>query len=94
MRLSAYEKGVIVDAVVRIDPNARIYLFGSRADDRKRGGDIDILVYSRCIGFIEKLKIKALIFEKMAEQKIDIVIARDTHDPFVKMIAADAVELK
>ena len=40
------EQQVITDAVLSIDPWARISLFGSRADDTKRGGDIDLLILS------------------------------------------------
>jgi len=43
MRITVNEKHVIIDAVKNIDPDARLWLFGSRADDSKKGGDIDIL---------------------------------------------------
>ena len=94
MRISNVEKSAIIEAVIRVDPEARIYLFGSRADDGKKGGDIDILIFSKCLTFNDKLRIKALIFEKIEEQKIDIVIAKDAGDPFVKMIEKQCVELK
>ncbi len=92
MRLSKTEKSAIIEAVTRVDPEARIYLFGSRADDGKKGGDIDILIFSKRLTFDDKLKIKASIFEKIEEQKIDIVIAKDAKDPFVKMIQEQGVE--
>jgi predicted nucleotidyltransferase len=43
MRITEHEKNVIVDAVKSADPNAKVWLFGSRVDDSKKGGDIDIL---------------------------------------------------
>ena len=46
MRISEAEKKVIVGAISSMDPNAEIYLFGSRVDDQQRGGDIDILCFS------------------------------------------------
>ena len=42
MRLNEYEKNTILEAGKAVDPDARIYLFGSRIDDKKKGGDIDI----------------------------------------------------
>jgi predicted nucleotidyltransferase len=52
VRLSDSEKKVILTAVRRFDPRARIFLFGSRTDDAKRGGDIDLLVISDSIGLV------------------------------------------
>jgi len=43
MRITEQEKNVIIDAVSSTDPNAKVWLFGSRVDDSKKGGDIDIL---------------------------------------------------
>jgi len=42
MRLSKKVKQKIVDTVYTTFGNVDIYLFGSRVDDTKRGGDIDI----------------------------------------------------
>ncbi len=94
MRLSESEQQVIKDAVFSVDSQARIYLFGSRADDTKRGGDIDLLILSSRITLQDKLTIKAKIFEKMEEQKIDLLIAPDTEDPFVCLAFKNSVELR
>ncbi len=94
MRLTAIEKTTIVEAVTRVDPEARIYLFGSRTDDNKKGGDLDILIFSKNITLGDKLKIKAAMFQKIDEQKIDLVIAKDEKDPFVKMVLEQGVQLK
>lgn len=94
MRLTAIEKSAIIEAIAAVDPDAGIYLFGSRTDDTKKGGDLDILIFSKDITFGDKLKIKAAIFEKIDEQKIDLVIAEDEKDPFVKMIREQGVPLK
>lgn len=85
MRLSEKEKSAIVQAIHSIDPNAEIYLFGSRADDKKKGGDIDLLILSQTLGRGDKRKIKFELFEAIGEQKIDILIAMDLKDPFVRM---------
>lgn len=94
MRISDKEKLVILEAVRRLDPDADIYLFGSRTDDLKKGGDIDILIFSKRLTFEDKIRIKAGLFEKIEEQKIDLVIAKDSHDPFVRMVLDNGVRLQ
>jgi len=41
MRISIFEKEAIVDTIIARDPEAKIWLFGSRTDNSKKGGDID-----------------------------------------------------
>ncbi len=85
MRLSANEISAIKETVAGLDAAAKVILFGSRADDAKRGGDIDLLILSEKLGFKEKRKIRLELFKRIGEQKIDIIIARDTSDPFVRI---------
>ena len=94
MRISQNEKKVIVDSILTSDPLAKIYLFGSRADDMKKGGDIDILIFSEKIDLSEKIKIKTRIFQKMEEQKIDLLVAKYKNDPFVRLALEKGVQLK
>ena len=94
MRISQNEKKVIVDSILTSDPLAKIYLFGSRADDMKKGGDIDILIFSEKIDLSEKIKIKTRIFRKMEEQKIDLLVAKNKNDPFVRLALEKGVQLK
>ena len=84
MRISEVEKQAICQVVHALDPDARIYLFGSRTDDKAKGGDIDLLILSGSLSFADKLHIKKYLFEQIGEQKIDIVISQDTATPFVK----------
>jgi len=94
MRIAETEKKVIIDSILASDPLAKIYLFGSRADDHKLGGDIDILILSKQIGLSEKIKIKSRIFKTIEEQRIDILVAKDTNDPFVKLALETGIQLK
>ena len=75
MRISEIEKTTIVNAILEKDRNAKIFLFGSRTDDFKKGGDIDILVQSDEIGLLEIVKIKSTIFKNIPEQKIDLLVS-------------------
>ncbi len=93
MRLSKFEIDTIKQGVRTLDPQARVYLFGSRADDNKRGGDIDLLILSERLKPIDKIKLKALIFKKLDEQKIDIVISKDAKRPFVQLALDQGVPL-
>lgn len=78
MRLSEYEIRVIKESVKRFDNNAKIYLFGSRVYDNKKGGDIDLLIFSDKLMQKDAIKIRNLLWDKIGEQKIDILIVKDT----------------
>ncbi len=51
VRLSKNEIEIIKNTIKKYDPDAKIIIFGSRADLSKRGGDIDILVVSKKIDY-------------------------------------------
>jgi len=72
MRLTETEKKVLIDAVHAHDPSASVWLFGSRVDDQKKGGDIDVAIQSKRIGIMEKILIKRVVTDALGEQKIDI----------------------
>ena len=93
MRLTNRERNIIKAAILQRDSQAKIFLFGSRADDHKKGGDIDLLILSKVLSFSDKLKIKIAIFEELEEQKIDMIIAVDDSDPFVKIALDEGVVL-
>ena len=93
MRIKEDEIKVLKESVKERDPDAKIYLFGSRANDQARGGDIDLLVLSESLTFKDKLKIKARIFEFMEVQAIHLIIARDTSDLFVRAVLDEGVPL-
>ena len=93
MRLKDFEQVAILSTVKCLDKNARVYLFGSRVDDTKKGGDIDLLVMSDMLTSDDKRSIKMKLHDLLGEQKIDIVLAVDDSDPFVKLALATGVEL-
>ena len=59
--------------------SGKVYLFGSRVDDRKKGGDIDLyFVLSNFDNLFEKkLKFLSRVKRELGEQKIDIVFNTD-----------------
>lgn len=83
MRLTFDERQVIKRVIAeRFDPDARVFLFGSRVDDKRRGGDIDLYVETTLSpeeANHAKLQSIADIQRSLGEQKIDLVIS-----PFVR----------
>ena len=93
MRIKKAEIKILKESVRERDPDAEIYLFGSRTNDQAKGGDIDILVLSQRLTFKDQIKIKARIFKSLEEQAIHLVIARDMTDPFVRVALNEGVPL-
>lgn len=93
MRLKEFERAAIISTVKYFDENARVYLFGSRVDDTKKGGDIDLLVMSYRLTSDDKRAIKIKLYELIGEQKIDIILAENDSDPFVKLALDTGVKL-
>ena len=79
MRLTPQQQSAIRTAVAEtFGEDTNIWLFGSRVDDNKRGGDIDLLIETKELelttivraelAFLTKLQMK------LGEQKIDVLI--------------------
>ncbi len=74
MRLTDFESNAIKQSACEVfGAKTQVFLFGSRTDDSKKGGDIDLYIKAET-GKDLKHKIKYLL---MLEQKIDIVFAED-----------------
>jgi uncharacterized protein len=76
IRLEANEIDSIKrNAHERIGSGAKVWLFGSRVDTGKKGGDMDLYIETENKEEIFKKKIKFLARVKMeiGEQKIDVV---------------------
>lgn len=93
MRLKKIEIKSIKAAVNKYDENAHVYLFGSRTDDTKRGGDIDILIISDKIKNKEIRKIRLEIFDLIGEQKIDIVTTPAVNSAFIEYAYKSGIRL-
>jgi predicted nucleotidyltransferase len=101
MRLTAEQAAIIrQSARASFGPQVRVWLFGSRVDDTKRGGDIDLLILPpppwpgeadilrRKIAFLVQLE------RQLGERKIDVVIEHpgDTR-PIVRIARQTDIEL-
>lgn len=93
MRLKETEITTIKESINKFDREAKVYLFGSRVYDDKKGGDIDLLILSNKIGNKEKRKIRSMLCDSLGEQKIDIIIADNISKPFVRIAYEEGVKL-
>ena len=95
MRVSVEQREFLARVLREICPSGEAFLFGSRVDDGKRGGDIDVLLLSpRKLPLRQLIKAKLRFFRQFGEQKLDLVNLRfDDSSPFKRLILAQAVKL-
>ncbi len=94
MRLSQAQRNLLKNEVQLLDSSARVFLFGSRTDDNKTGGDIDLLVFSNTLNSKKLRPVKWHFYERFGEQKLDVLIDSGNLDsPFVQLIFPQAIEL-
>ncbi|RKX84071.1 MAG: nucleotidyltransferase domain-containing protein [Spirochaetes bacterium] len=98
MRLKNSERDIIKRIINNFDPDSRVFLFGSRTDDRTKGGDIDLLIFTERNTLSDKLKLAVKLKEKLGDRKIDIIltgtkISAENKDPFISMITEKAMPL-
>ena len=80
MRLSpVYRKIIKAETLNVFGVNASVFLFGSRLDDAKKGGDIDLFIRTdnKDELFEKKLRFLAKLKRQIGEQKIDVVFNED-----------------
>ncbi len=106
MRLSKKEVQKILQVVdqqlVQISfQKAELFLFGSRMDDSKRGGDIDLVLVLEKKEDTSRLQIKLGLLvslkEALGDQKIDFKILNSEelkNDVFFQTAAAQKISLK
>ena len=77
MRLTEKQVEIIREGVIKhFGEKSVVYLFGSRVDDTKKGGDIDLLIeadYSPEDMLMKKINLLTDLHFKLGERKIDIV---------------------
>lgn len=95
MRVEKSKVLFLKSLVTGILPQSRVYLFGSRTDNFKKGGDIDILILAeRKLTLKEKASIEFAFFKRFGEQKLDLVSYRyDDRSPFKEEALAEGIRL-
>jgi hypothetical protein len=100
MRISEKSVTTVRNAVHSVFPaHSKVFLFGSRVYDHKRGGDIDLLVVSDMQrNDMEAAKIMAVakIQLILGEQKIDMIVTNDPAQdsrPVVREAIQHGIEL-
>lgn len=85
MRLNSNEIQAIKSSAVEAFNNIpyKLFLFGSRTDDQKKGGDIDLLILTNSAEDKDKLvnlktKFRVKVFTFIPEQRIDVTVATES----------------
>ena len=96
VRLSDFEIKAIKETAEEVfGKGTRVFLFGSRADPMKRGGDIDLYIIpaerknllDKQIKFLVELKLK------IGDQRIDVVLQENPERPIEREALKTGVEL-
>lgn len=95
MRLPPDYADFLKAQVGAVRPAAGVYLFGSRTDDHRRGGDVDILVLcDPRLTWEEMSGIRRRFWDRFGFQKLDLVCFHpQDHSAFKELVLLDAVRL-
>jgi len=78
MRLKQKEIQIINETILNIFKSSKIYLFGSRVDDTKKGGDIDLFVVPQNKDNLFEKKLKTIAkLKNQLHKPVDIVVHKD-----------------
>ncbi|MEQ1601172.1 MAG: nucleotidyltransferase domain-containing protein [Methylophilaceae bacterium] len=96
MRLSLQQRNVICEnAKINFGEASHVWLFGSRVDDKKAGGDIDLYIEPQQQDSKKLVDAKLLflmsLHRQIGDQKIDVVIKRSNtqHNEAIYHIARE-----
>jgi predicted nucleotidyltransferase len=74
MRLSVAENKAVCHLLKGADPTGRIYLFGSRTDDAKKGGDIDLFFETSTILNLKQILTLEYLLSATCDTKVDLLV--------------------
>ncbi|RKZ50434.1 MAG: nucleotidyltransferase domain-containing protein [Candidatus Parabeggiatoa sp. nov. 3] len=89
MRLSQNQISAILKTKEAFFPHAKIYLFGSRIDDSRSGGDIDLYIQSEesvLDGVKKRIDFLVMLKSLIGDQRIDVVLADQSQNRLIDQI--------
>ena len=87
MRLTETQRHSIKSAVTSIlGEGGRVWLFGSRVDDAKRGGDIDLYVEASPHPLMDEMRCKQYL-EEALDIPVDLIVRRPGDNSPIAVIA-------
>lgn len=99
MRLSSDQAEAICHAATStFGPGVAVWLFGSRVNDDRKGGDIDLLVRPALAPanqpFVKKIRMLTLLERELGERKIDVIVEQpDDQRPIVSVAHHTGIQL-
>ena len=82
MRLTPEQISSIITTLLEFSPTGSIYLHGSRLDENKKGGDIDLFFVVDDSNFKDLAKQKHIMIANLSlrlnEQKVDLILLSDS----------------
>jgi predicted nucleotidyltransferase len=96
MRLSQKQISIIKQMVMFVfGENTKVYLFGSRVDDTKKGGDVDLLLETQSDStLLDKIRLKNSL-ETHLQLPVDLLVTQcdKSRTPFQKIAFKHSVLL-
>lgn len=99
MRLTPSQVKAIQRATTEVfGAQASVWLFGSRVDDNKRGGDIDLMIRPEDASpreiLLRKIRFLTKLERLLGERKVDVVIETpDDQRPIVRIAHKQGIQL-
>ena len=95
MRLTTERVETIRQRIQRhMGPHARIWLFGSRVDDNRRGGDVDLYVEPETPpGLVDRLRCRSALADAL-DLNVDLIVQQPGRDlPIYRLAKQSGVAL-
>jgi predicted nucleotidyltransferase len=94
MRLGKHQLRQITNCVHKhFGRDAKLWLFGSRVDDARRGGDVDIYVETPDPSLDSELRCKVAL-EEMLDLHVDLIVnTHNNQDSIQKIATAQGIRL-